>query len=250
MKHNTSAHRARIAGIVRSVLDCFYPPRCPICERVLSPKEKLICHHCSRNLPFVQEPYCMCCGKPISSHQKELCADCEGRLHLFDEGRAVFLYEKGVRLSINRLKFNNRREYVPFYGECLFGLYREMSSSWMAECLVPVPMHPKKRSMRGFDQAELLAASLSRRCGLPLRDDLLVRTRLTESSKKLGRSDRRKNLRGVFTTRSGARIPESVILIDDIYTTGATMDEASLALRAAGVKRIYFLTVCIGRGDA
>ncbi len=192
----------------------------------------------------------MRCGKPISNQEKEFCADCEGHLHLFDEGRAVFLYEKGIRLSVNRLKFNNRREYIPFYGECLYGLYREMAPAWRAECLVPVPMHPKKRAVRGFDQAVLLADYLSGKCMLPVREDLLVRTRLTQSSKKLGRSDRRKNLRGVFSTHTGAGIPESVILIDDIYTTGATMDEACRALRNAGVKHIYFLTVCIGRGDS
>ncbi len=234
----------------RSLLDLFYPPRCPICERILLPKEGLICSCCQRDLPIVTEPYCMCCGKPISSHEKELCADCEIRHRLFDEGRAVFLYEKGIRHSINRLKFYNHREYVPFYGECLYKIYRRMAPSWNASCLVPIPMHPKKRAVRGFDQACLLADYLSSRCHLPVLDHLLVRSRQTESSKKLGRSDRRKNLRGVFAIHSGDRIPESVILIDDIFTSGATIDEAAYTLRSAGVKHVYFLTVCIGRGDA
>lgn len=234
----------------RSILDLLYPPRCPVCERVLMKEEPLICSRCRKDLPFVKEPYCMRCGKPIRSHEKELCADCEIHNRLFDEGRAVFLYEKGIRLSVNRLKFYNHREYIPFYGECLLGLYREVESSWSADCLVPIPMHRKKRAVRGFDQAYLLAKYLSKHTHLPLPEDLLIRSRFTESSRKLGRNDRRKNLRGVFSIHSGARIPESVILIDDIFTSGATMDEASYALRTAGVKRIYFLTVCIGRGDA
>ncbi len=192
----------------------------------------------------------MRCGKPISNHEKEFCTDCEIHSHLFNEGRAVFLYEKGVRLSINRLKFYNHREYIPFYGECLYHLYLEAAPAWDASCLVPIPMHQKKRAVRGFDQAFLLARYLSGRCQLPVFENLLVRTRQTQSSKNLGRADRRKNLRGVFGIHSGARIPQSVILIDDIFTSGATMDEASYTLREAGVKHVYFLTVCIGRGDA
>lgn len=247
-KTNSAASLLSRAGSV--FLDVLYPPRCPVCETILIPGEGLVCRRCAGALPYVREPYCMCCGKPLIHHERELCADCGNRRHLFDEGRAVFLYEKGVRLSVNRLKFLNRREYIPFYGKCLFQLYLEVQPFWRAQCLVPIPMHPKKRAVRGYDQAVLLARALSDLSHLPVSEGLLERTRYTQSSKKLGRSDRRKNLRGVFRIRSEAAIPESVILIDDIYTTGATMDEAACTLRCAGVKRIFFLTVCIGRGAA
>ena len=190
----------------------------------------------------------MCCGKPLMRVEMEYCSDCEKRRHPFEEGRAVFRYERGLRLSVNRLKFLGRREYLPFFGECLRRLRLEMQPFWQAECLVPIPMHPKKRAKRGFDQAVLLARQIS--CpSLPCAEKLLERQRFTESSKKLGRSQRRKNLRGVFRIHPGAGIPESVILVDDIYTTGATMDEAAFTLKKAGVKRVYFLTLCIGQGQ-
>ena len=232
------------------LLNVLYPPRCPVCETILLPSEHFVCVRCKASLPYVREPFCMCCGKPLAHQENQLCTDCETHPHLFEEGRAVFLYEKGVRLSVNRLKFLNRREYIPFYGECLYQLFLEMEPCWRAQCLVPVPMHPKKRAARGFDQACLLARSLSERCRLPLDENLLVRTRFTQSSKKLSRSERRKNLRGVFAVRPEADIPSSVILIDDIYTTGATMDEAACALRLSGVEQVFFLTLCIGRGAA
>ena len=253
MKNTTSAPVPITACLKAAgglLLDVLYPPRCPVCESILLPSEDLICGRCEASLPYVREPFCMCCGKPLWRHESQLCADCEARPHLFEEGRAVFLYEKGVRLSVNRLKFLNRREYIPFYGECLYQLFLEMQPFWRAQCLVPVPMHPKKRAVRGFDQAMLLARSLCGQCRLPLEENLLVRTRFTQSSKKLSRSERRKNLRGVFAVRPEADIPSSVILIDDIYTTGATMDEAAYALRHRGVKRVFFLTLCIGRGTA
>lgn len=230
------------------LLDVLYPPRCPVCETILLPDEKLVCRRCASSLPFVEEPFCMCCGKPLSHHEKELCSDCGTHLHPFEEGRAVFLYEKGIRQSVNRIKFLNRREYIPFYGECLFRLFLEMQPLWKAQCLVPIPMYPKKRAIRGFDQAMLLAEALGERSSLPVRKDLLIRAHATQSSKKLGRSERRKNLRGVFRIHPGAIVPHSVILIDDIYTTGATMDEAAHTLRRAGAGRVFFLTVCIGRG--
>ncbi len=239
--------RAKRAGTF--LLDLLYPPRCVVCEAILLPSESGVCTHCRKELPFVKDPYCMRCGKPLNAREREYCADCEMHRHVYDEGRAVFLYEKGIRLSVNRLKFGNRRSYIPFYGECLFHLLREMMPIWRAECLVPIPMHPKKRAARGFDQAVLLSRSLSGMSRIPSREDVLIRTRLTQSSKKLGRSGRRKNLRGAFAVNTNAAVPESVILIDDIYTTGTTMDEASLALRKAGVRRIFFLTLCIGRGD-
>ena len=251
MNHTSSSSRGfgtvRLAG--RVLLDMLYPPRCPVCERILLPEETLVCRQCADSLPYVEEPFCMCCGKPLLHPEKELCADCETRGHLFHEGRAVFLYEKKLRLSVNRMKFLNRREYIPFFGKCLSDLYAGMQPFWRAQCLVPVPMHPKKRAMRGYDQAVLLARALSAECGLPVEENLLVRTRLTQSSKKLGRSERRKNLRGVFRIHPEAVIVQSVILIDDIYTTGATMDEAARTLRSAGVERVFFLTLCVGRGS-
>lgn len=249
--HHPALHRlaqsfpARVFSIF---LDFLFPPRCPVCERILLPSEGLVCAKCRRDLPYVREPMCMRCGKQLNDPVKEYCPDCETRPHLYEEGRAVFLYEKGIRLSVNRLKFENRREYIPFYADCLSRLLLAWQPVWKAACLVPIPMHPKKRAARGFDQALLLARSLSRLSGMPVEEHLLIRTRMTESSKKLGRTERRKNLRGVFKANTARPIPESVILIDDIYTTGATMDEAARALRKAGAGRVYFLTLCIGRG--
>lgn len=239
----------RLQSAGSKILDILYPPRCPVCEVVLLPGEGSVCRRCVKHLPYVREPYCMRCGKPLLRHEAELCADCETHPHMFDEGRAVFMYEKGIRLSVNRLKFMNRREYIPFFGECLREVFLRMQKTWMAECIAPVPMHPAKRAVRGFDQAVLLARALSSACSIPLSESLLERIRFTESSKKLGRTERRKNLRGAFRVRPGAVVPRSVILIDDIYTTGTTMDEAASALRRAGADRIYYLTLCIGRGD-
>ncbi len=232
-----------------TLVDVIFPPRCAVCGMILPLKEEMICRKCAADLPFVGSTYCLKCGKPIDNSEREYCSDCETHPHRYEEGRAALLYEKGARRAIDRLKFYNRRESVPFFGVCLSMLAAEYFPRWKPDCLVPVPMHPKKRAERGFDQAALLAEELGRRTGVEVREDLLIRQRYTGASKKLGRASRRKNLRGVFAVNDDADIPFSVVLIDDIYTTGATMDEAGYALQKAGVRHIFFLTVCIGRGQ-
>jgi len=254
--------------IISSIVDMIYPPRCPLCERILAHHEELICPECARTLLLVQEPKCMKCGKPIGNPEKEYCADCERHPHQFEEGRSALLYERGARGAVDRLKFYNKREYVPFFGMVLENLAVETFFRWRPECLVPVPMHPRKKAERGFDQAALLAEELGRRTGVPVREDILERTRYTKASKRLGKAGRRRNLRGAFSVRckpagedrmipagntaaaKGGRLPDRVVLIDDIYTTGATMDEAAYALQKAGVGHVFFLTVCIGRGQS
>lgn len=235
-------------SFAKRVLNTLYPGRCPVCGRILKKEETYICSACGRTLPWISEPVCLRCGKPIGSPERELCADCERTDHTFDEGRSVFLYERGIRQAVNRLKFYNHREYVPFFSACLYAKGRPYLSGWKIRCIIPVPMHPKKRAERGFDQAQLLADGLSQLSGIPVLSDVLLRTRYTKSSRKLGREHRLANLRGAFRVREGAVIPEPVLLIDDIYTTGTTMDNAARALRKAGVRQIFFLTLCSGRG--
>lgn len=244
------ALRAQLRAVTSTLVDALFPPRCPVCGGILPLEDVMICRKCAKALPYVKSPYCQKCGKPIDSYEKEYCADCGTRPHRYEEGRAALLYEKGARRAIDRLKFYNRRESIPFFGICLARTARDVLPRWRPDCLVPVPMHPKKRAERGFDQAALLAEELGRRCGVEVRKDLLVRTRYTGASRKLGRSSRRKNLRGVFAVPQGAEIPDRAVLVDDIYTSGTTIDEAAYALQKAGVRHIFFLTVCIGRGQS
>lgn len=236
------------AAVREKILDLLFPARCPVCGRILAPDERLVCRKCRKELPWVREPVCQRCGKPISDPEKAYCADCSRSDHMYTEGRSALLYEKGIRLSVNRMKFYNHREYLPFYAACIWKAGRSCLCSWQVRCIIPIPMHPKKRAERGFDQTVLLARELSGLCGIPVLEDMLIRVRYTKASRKLGREHRQKNLRGAFRVRKGAKIPEPVLLLDDIYTTGTTMDYAAGALRSAGVKDIFFLTLCTGRG--
>lgn len=237
------------------MLNILYPRRCPVCDQVLpffkrkgekeAPK---ICRECQRKLPLIKGPVCMKCGKPVDSMQAEYCPDCKGIRHSFDCGRGAFTYTGVMRESVFRIKYRGRREYLEYYGEVMAEIFREKALGWDPQVLIPVPMYWKKKNRRGFNQAEVLAGELSKRWGIPLETGTLSCCRDTASQKSLGRKERRRNLADAFQLSEKPTLWERVLLVDDVYTTGSTLDEAAGLLRRAGVKEIYFLTLCTGKG--
>lgn len=236
---------AKWAG--RFFLDLIYPRRCPICERILGRREGTVCSECRKKLPYIREPLCKKCGKPVGKEEQEFCEDCERGRHLFVCGRSVFLYEKAFRRSIHRMKFQNRREYLDFYAEEMAREGERYLKAWKIRTIVPVPMNRRKRKERGFDQSLLLARKLGERTGIFVAENCVIRHRYTKAQKELSAKERRKNLQGAFSLREGCVLREPVLLVDDIYTTGATMDEISRVLRRSGIGEIYFLALCSGR---
>ncbi|MCD8348427.1 MAG: double zinc ribbon domain-containing protein [Lachnospiraceae bacterium] len=207
----------------------------------------MVCEDCRGKLPWVSEPACMKCGKPVGSPEREFCEDCERTLHLFDQGRAAFTYSGSMRKSVYRMKFQNRRDYLDFYAEAMVYAGERHLCFWRPEVIVPVPMHWKKRAARGYNQSELLAVRISRLTGIPCERKLLRCVRYTGDQKELGRNERLRNLRGSFEVCSPNRL-NRILLVDDVYTTGSTMDEAARALRAAGARQLFFLVLCTGKG--
>ncbi len=230
------------------LLDALYPRRCPLCEQILTDRAALACPACAGKLPFLREPLCKCCGRPLAAPEEEYCAECRQVKHAYREGRAVFLYEKRVRVALMRMKFQNRREYADFFAWAMASGARAYLQRIHPDEIVPVPMHRRKIRERGFDQCALLARRLSGRTGIPVREDLLVRSRYTKPQKGLDRTERRSNLSGAFALREGTKPGERILILDDIYTTGSTIDEVSRVLLAGGAKEVYFLTLCIGKG--
>lgn len=229
-------------------LELLYPRRCPICQKILDRKEKLVCEECGRKLPYIREPLCKKCGKPLTRREQEYCPDCETGRHHFTEGRSIFLYEKELRHSVHRMKFENKREYLDFYAWAMARAGKDFMDRIRPAVLMPVPMHPGKRRERGFDQSRILAEKLGKLTGISVDARSLTRNRFTLPQKDLDVRERKRNLRGAFSVKKGSLLREPVLLIDDIYTTGATMDEIARTLENEGIKRIYFLALCTGKG--
>lgn len=229
----------------------FYPRRCPFCDRALRVGEEGACPACRGSLEYVREPKCKRCGKPLEE-EAEYCGDCDGSDFSFEYGHALYVYQGRVRDALSRLKYHDRREYARFFAEELYREYGDWMRGLGDTCLIAVPLHWKRYRKRGYNQAALIAGELGRVSGIPVCERGLVRCRNTAPQKELSREERRRNLFQAFQAKNLGEelnhIPECVILIDDIYTTGSTLDACAEALRENRVKKVYFLCIGIGRG--
>ncbi len=226
--------------------DLLYPPRCPVCGQP-APFGLKICPECRKRLPVIETKRCRKCGKPIEDFDV-LCPDCVREDHLYDRGLGIYMYDETMKRAISELKYKGRREYGEVFGELLYENARSELMYWKPDCLIPIPLHPAREAERGYNQARIISEALSKRCGIPVRSDILTRTMETDRMKELSAKDRINNMIRAFEVSEGCRELRSVVLIDDIYTTGSTVDAASAVLRRAGIDEIYFLAVCIGGG--
>ena len=230
----------------KQLINLIYPPRCPICGQP-APFGSGLCPKCRPLLPAIETKRCRKCGKPIEDFNV-LCPDCEKEDHLYDRGLGIFMYDETMKRAISELKYKGRREYGEAFGDLLYENARSELMYWKPDCLIPIPLHPARARERGYNQALIISEALSARCGIPTRSDILVRTMETDRMKELSAKDRMNNLMRAFSAPGDCRGVRRAVLIDDIYTTGATIDAASAVLRRAGIDEIYFLAVCIGGG--
>lgn len=240
-------HKLNIGQRIGS-LDWLFPRRCAMCDEILGREEKGCCRDCYLKLSFIEQPFCYCCGKPLEQEEREYCMDCSKTRRSFVSNRSLLLYDERTELSIARFKFQNRREYAKFYGKELSDRYKSRILSWQPDALLPVPIHPKKYKKRGFNQAELVAKELGRRLAIPVLTDILVRKVETAAQKELSPVERLENLERAFQICENSVKLDKVILVDDIYTTGATLEACSRVLLSYGVQRVYGVTVAAGQG--
>ena len=218
-----------------------------MCHDIIAEKDERACLKCMKELPLVCEPRCKRCSKPLEGDD-EYCFDCSNKKHFFDEGYSVLLYNSKMQKSMTYFKLHGRREYGDFYAELLQHFAMRIVRRWDVEVLLPVPIHRRKSNVRGYNQTEVIGRVLSKGLSIPLRTDLIKRVKYTKAQKELNISERKKNVKGVFKVQSEVVKYRRVLIIDDIYTTGSTVDEIAKGLKKKGVEKVFFLTVCIGYG--
>lgn len=229
------------------IVNYIYPPRCPICDKILNPGEE-ICALCENKTVLICEPTCKKCGKPLENETQEYCADCVKKEHNFRQGKAVFLYKAGIKQSMYRFKYSNRREYARFYAKRAAGIYGGWIVRKQIDVIVPVPMYEKKRRRRGYNQAEVFARALGREVGVPIDVKLVKRIRQTIPQKELNDKQRQNNLKNAFQLTENIVKYKEILLVDDIYTTGSTIDAVAETLLAGGARNIYYICISIGKG--
>lgn len=181
----------------------------------------------------------------------EYCANCASNNFLFKEGIALFVYDDTMKRSVADFKFHGHRQNAEYYIKCMVPNMGEKLARWAPDALIPVPVHRSKKLERGYNQAELLADGLGGCLNIPVVTDLLLRGRKTAPQKELSAAERQKNLKDAFyiNKRAAARYRlNTVILIDDIYTTGSTVEACTETLLKSGVSNVYFAVLCTAPG--
>ena len=207
-----------------------------------------ICPGCRKKIRPIQDPYCLKCGKPLSKPEYEYCYDCRRHQLVYTQGRSLYHHEEEVARAIYQLKFHNRRYYGPIFGHELALTYGRWIKDRQITQIIPVPIHRSRYRTRGYNQAALIARTLGKELGIEVADNAIRRVKKTRPQKVLNDKEREANLKGAFAMDPDWIHVENVLLIDDIYTTGSTINTLSKLLLAKGAHNVYFLTISIGQG--
>lgn len=190
----------------------------------------------------------MKCGKQLMDEETEYCMDCVKKKHYFTQGIALWSYHDIIKQSVYRFKYKNKREFADFYAKEIAKRYEDIIRIWNADCLIPVPMYKRKMRKRGYNQAEVLTDAIAGCLNIPVHKNILVRTRNTLPQKALNDKERQKNLKNAFKIQENSVKLKKIILVDDIYTTGSTVDAIAECFLAAGTEAVFVITLSIGQG--
>lgn len=212
---------------------------CLSCGREIFGKEKF-CEQCLSSLPLNDKHICGHCGRAVIASEN-YCTTCKNNIVHLDRCRSYFVYKKPVSDMIQRLKYNNQRYLVDYFADCLKMTY--LHNYFNADYFAFVPMTEKAKKKRGYNQSQLLANALSQRTGVPVFDGI-VKIKETKRQATLNRRERLKNLQEAFRIKDKKLIKEkTVVIIDDVTTTGATAEVIAERLKSAGAKQVYLITV-------
>jgi len=240
--------------MLRTALDAlssvFFPAPCRICGAILTNASLIpICEPCLNGFVAVPDPMCQRCGRPFISAVagealQPLCRLCRHELFAFQRARSFGVYDDALSSAIVLLKYEGVRRLGEWFAARLADMVGRDPKAWQADIVIPVPLHPDRLRERGYNQAELLARPLAKRLGLKFGSYLLVRTRPRPEQLVLSRTERWSSVRGAYATREGAAVDNlRILLVDDVLTTGATLDSCSRALRKAGADAVLALTI-------
>jgi ComF family protein len=248
-----------LAQIARGVADVVFPPVCVHCRALVEPGEgpkegppefRHLCRRCVAQLEFVQPPHCSTCGHPFYGvvEGERMCVKCEGLVPVFGEGRTAVLFKGPARALIIELKYHRGLHVLEDIG-AIFRRAAHVLEAVRGGVLVPVPLHSRKARERGYNQAELLAQMLAEAAGEGTRvESLLCRKVDTATQTAFDRRTRMANLKNAFALARGASLTPGLhyILVDDVFTTGSTLNSCAHALRRAGALKLDVVTVAHG----
>lgn len=234
----------------RTLLDLIYPRVCCVCERSMDQEEDgHLCWDCAASLPYITDPYCSVCGDPVDGRvdEKFVCYTCSERPPHFVRARSALRYRGPARLLLRGFKYRSRFWAADEIARLLRVCVETHYPGEEFDAVVPVPLYPTRQRERGFNQARMLASLLARQLRKPLLDKALIRVRRTPSQTRLTARERAFNVRDAFRIRrAGAIQNRKLLLVDDVMTTGATVNECARVLREGGAAEVFVVTAARG----
>lgn len=226
-----------MASLLSPFLDIIFPPRCPFCDTVC---REPACLSCADAIRFISAPLCNICGIPFASDaiKNHTCGECIKNKRHFSWARGILAYNDTAGRAIHRFKYKKDTTFSKALGKIISD-YPILEGF---DVIIPVPLHIKRLRERGFNQSLLLARAVGKRHRIPVNPFALKRTRWTELQVNLSGDERRINVKGAFEVHGGIE-GKRVLLIDDVYTTGATVGECSKVIKKYGAKEVCVLTL-------
>lgn len=222
-----------VQQLLDALLDLALPPRCGACGEVGAG----LCRACVAQIDWIGPDACRCCGQPVTPGEGTLCPACRRDPLAIDGIVAAAEYSGPVRAAVLRFKYRYRRDLARALEQVL--LRGAAARLPPADLVIPVPLHPLRQRARGFNQAEGLARALARYLGCRYEGRALVRVQLTPPQAGLGRLERRRNLAAAFRADPLRLAGQRIIVVDDVCTTGSTLEACAAALRAAGATEVW-----------
>jgi len=242
--------RAWLAIVSDTVVSVFFPAGCRICEKLLTGASRVpICEECLSSFRATPQRKCEICGQTLegmtaTEEEQLICRACQQKTYAFDRARSYGSYEGPLVQAILLLKWQRMEPLGRWFAERLSEIVVQAGPSFVADVVVPVPLHRDRERQRGYNQAALISKPLARKLDLPHEAVLLMRTKPRPSKQVLSLEERWESVRGAFATRPGSQVDNKrVLLVDDVLTTGATLDACARVLLESGAKSVLGLTV-------
>ncbi len=227
--------------IKESFMELIFPRRCPLCGALINSNER-ICSKCSRDVEFIRRPICRICGRPLYS------CHCRKGDYVFIRNVSPLVYTKAAKKGIHRMKFNDSPYSCTYFGKLMANTVRMeyLENGVRLDCVIGVPMHKDDFLTRGYNQAQLLAKTVAEEIEIPLMNKVLIKQHKNRSQHTLSYIERQRNIKGVFQVARPELIRDkTVLLCDDVTTSGSTLNECAYTLLDAGAKAVYCVTATV-----
>lgn len=241
-----------IEYIKEGLLNFVFPLDCKICEKpIRESKGYSICEDCFKTIELIERPYCAKCGKPLiptdffKQNREILCLDCKRKKYSFEFSRSTGIYDKVLKKCIHLFKYYGEKKLAKPLGKLMVdSLVKNDEFKRKIDLIIPVPLHKNDLKKRGFNQSVLLGKVTGDYLSIPVRENVLVKKKLTPFQVNLSKKERKINILGAFSVEKPEEIKgKNILILDDVFTTGATVEECTKELMKARAKNIFVLTL-------